>query len=256
MNLKDSVDFLIQEARIKEMIIVMPSGRNFHRGNHYVNSAGTGNWEDFIVKDLVTFIDSNYRTIPSATNRGVAGHSMGVRGALYIAMRNPETFSAVYGMSSGQMNFIESSPQQNFEWWSNVYELEELDDSVSGLIRMVGMSAAFSPNIDNPPFFVDFPYRPENGQVIPNQETIQKWSAFDPIAMVSSHKENLAKLKAIQFDCGTSDSLIIDNQKFSELLTEAGINHTYLEYDGNHGNRIRERIENYVLPFFSEVFGN
>ena len=59
------------------MIIVLPNSFNKYKGSVYTNSEVTGQWEDFIVEDVIAFMDSNYRTIATAEGRGLAGHSMG-----------------------------------------------------------------------------------------------------------------------------------------------------------------------------------
>ena len=70
-------------------------------GSFYTNSPATGNWENFVVKDVVTYIDSRYRTILRPKARGIAGHSMGGYGALSLAMRYPDLFGCAYAMSPG-----------------------------------------------------------------------------------------------------------------------------------------------------------
>jgi hypothetical protein len=87
LNLKDAMDRLIAAHDIGEMIVVMPDARNHYFGSHYVNSAVTGEWADAIARDLVAHVDRKYRTIASPDSRGLAGWSMGGRGALYLAMR-------------------------------------------------------------------------------------------------------------------------------------------------------------------------
>ena len=53
------MDDLVKKGQAKEMIFVMPNGRNKYRGSHYVNSPVTGNWADHFAKDLVAFIDKS-----------------------------------------------------------------------------------------------------------------------------------------------------------------------------------------------------
>jgi hypothetical protein len=37
------------------------------------------------------------------------------------------------------------------------------------------------------------------------------------------------------------------------MLTEHGIEHRFELFDGDHGDRINERIANRMLPFFAEM---
>src|SRR5687767_1434077 len=99
LNVRVSMDSLIAAGKVKPMIVVTPNARNRFDGSFYTNSVTTGKWEDFIVRDLVGYVDRHFRTIRSASGRGVAGHSMGGYGALHVGMRNPNIFSAVYALS-------------------------------------------------------------------------------------------------------------------------------------------------------------
>ena len=56
----------------------------------YSNSVTTGDWETFVAKDLVGYIDSHYRTLARRESRGLAGHSMGGYGTMRIGMKYPD----------------------------------------------------------------------------------------------------------------------------------------------------------------------
>ncbi len=89
----------MSRGEIMEMIVVEPNGANLLHGSFYVNSPVTGNWEDFIVQDVVGYIDEHYRTIAGRDGRGIAGFSMGGFAAINLAMRHPDLFAAAYGLS-------------------------------------------------------------------------------------------------------------------------------------------------------------
>ena len=255
MNIKTAMDTLIASGTIREMIVVMPDVSNRYLGSHYANSALTGHWADFVSQDLVGYIDTTYRTVRSPTGRGLAGHSMGGRGTLYLGMKYPGVYSAIYGLSSGRMAFEQFAPFNN-ETWAQVLALRDTGNVDSKFFGPVGFSAAFSPNPNRPPLLVDFPYEIVEGQVKRVEAVWQKWLAHDPVALFASHQENLRQLRAIQFDCGISDQiagLLAANRLFAQALTKAGILHRYEEYDGDHSSGIRKRLETKVLPFFSEV---
>jgi len=84
----------------REMIVVMPDAYTIYRGRMYSNSVTTGDWEGFVTRDLVAYIDSHYRTIPARASRGLAGHSMGGYGTIRIGMKYPDIFSSLYAMSA------------------------------------------------------------------------------------------------------------------------------------------------------------
>jgi enterochelin esterase-like enzyme len=83
----------------REMILVMPNAFTLYQGSMCSNSATIGDWEDFVAKELVAYIDAHYRTIADRGGRGLAGHSMGGYGAILIGMKHPEVYSSLYLMS-------------------------------------------------------------------------------------------------------------------------------------------------------------
>lgn len=250
LNIKTAMDALIASGTAREMIVVMPNVTNRYQGSHYANSVVTGRWADFVSQELVTYIDATYRTVRSRNGRGLAGHSMGGRGTLYLAMKYPDVYSAIYGLSSGRMAFEQFKPF-NDETWLQVLALREASNVDSKFFGPIGFSAAFSPNPNRQPLLVDFPFEVREGALRRVESVWQKWLAHDPVALLASHQANLRQLRAIQFDCGTSDGLLGANRLLAEALTKAGIPHRFEEYDGDHNNRIRERVVTRVLPFFS-----
>ena len=77
-------------------------------------------------------------------------------------------------------------------------------------------------------------------------------NANAPLAMVDQYVSPLKSFRAIMMDCGTKDTLFGSNNELDQSLTRLGIKHVYETYDGDHTNRIRERIERNLLPFFSK----
>jgi hypothetical protein len=109
-------------------------------------------------------------------------------------------------------------------------------------------AAAWSPNPNNPPLYLDLPVK--NGKVRP--EIVAKWASNAPLVMLDQYVQALNSYYAIAIDVGTKDTLLASNRLLHEGMTRLKIAHSYEEYDGDHTNRIRERIERNVLPFFSK----
>ncbi len=61
----------------------------------------TSKYETYVAKELVAYIDKNYKTIKSSKGRAISGLSMGGHGALYLAIRHQDVFGAVGSMSGG-----------------------------------------------------------------------------------------------------------------------------------------------------------
>lgn len=239
---------VFEAGRAREMILVMPNCLNAYGGCMYSNSVTSGNWEGYIADDLVGYIDSHYRTIAAREGRGIGGHSMGGYGAIRIAMKRPDVFSALYALSSCCLN--EGHVQPGRGGVSAAAEAvrtpEEARDN-RGVQGTLARAAAWSPNPLNPPLYLDLPTR--DGQVRP--EVAVRWAANSPLAMLDQYVPALRRYSAIALDIGTADGLIASNRLFVEALARVGVPHTFETYDGDHGNRIPERLEAHVLPFFS-----
>jgi hypothetical protein len=108
-------------------------------------------------------------------------------------------------------------------------------------------AAAWSPNPKNPPFFLDLPFK--NGVVQP--QIVAKWHANAPLAMIDQYISNLRQYRAIGMDAGTKDQPIAGTvETLDRVLSDYGIEHVSELYDGDHVNRIAERLEKKVIPFF------
>ncbi len=256
LNIRISMDSLIRAGAVREMIVVTPSARNAYEGSFYVNSTTTGNWEDFIARDLVSHMDRKYRTVRSAQGRGLAGHSMGGYGALHVGMRHPETFSSIYALSACCLASSDSLTAAEAHDWRKAIELDDRSKFLAaGFIPniYIALAAVYSPNPSRPPFFVDLPYRIAGDSVVIDSSVASRWRV-GPLMMAKSHAANLARLN-IAFDAGDDDGLRdipVRARELDALLTELGIPHAFDIYEGTHGNRIRARIEQKALPFFSK----
>ena len=223
-------------AGSREMIFVMPSAHTIYYGSMYSNSVTTGDWDDFIAHDLVSYIDAHYRTIPNRMSRGLAGHSMGGYGTVRLGMEHPEVFSSIYWLSAC---CLAASP------WDK--ESPAMIKADFGTRASIAESAAWSPNPKNPPLFFDVPWL--DGKLQP--QIAAKWDANAPLAMIDQYVPNLRELHAIAGDVGTKDGLMASNEELDHVLTAYGIEHTFETYEGTHVSGIQDRVEKKVVPFFS-----
>ncbi len=261
-SIQDVMDKGIADGKFGEMIVVMPDEKTNWFGSFYVNSAVTGKWEDFTSKDLVDYVDSNYRTISNSKSRGISGHSMGGFGALNLAMKHPEVFSVAYGLNPAVMEFggdlTIASPAFEFVLNAKSYE-ELLKTNDIYHIGTITVAQAFSPNESNPPFYADFPFKKLNGKMVPNEPAFSKWRENSTIRMVVKYRESLHKLRGIRFDSGYEDEfkfIPVNSRLLSNELTNNGIEHIFEEYNGDHRNRLwglKGRIYNNILPYFWDL---
>lgn len=90
---------LADEASKWNMIIVCPDGENSWYWDSPINPKSQ--FETYISKELVNYIDSNYKTIASPKGRAVTGFSMGGHGGLWLGINHPDIFGACGSMSGG-----------------------------------------------------------------------------------------------------------------------------------------------------------
>ena len=63
-SLDRRLDRLIAAGACPPLIVAAPDCFTRVGGNQYINSAGTGRYEDYCVDEIIPFVDANYRTIP------------------------------------------------------------------------------------------------------------------------------------------------------------------------------------------------
>lgn len=251
MVLPPLLDSVFAAAAAREMIVVMPDAYTRFQGSMYSASVTTGNWEEFIVNELVAFVDGHYRTLAQAESRGLCGHSMGGYGALRIGQKAPDVFSSVYLLSPCCLNSPPVLPQAipaNFLRADSVKTLAEFEKADFGTRIVFASAAAWSPNPVQPPFYLDLPVK--EGKLQP--AVLQKWEANRPLNSLDQYVFNLKRLTALGFDAGTRDAAIAASiRELDAALTKYGIPHVFEIYEGDHINRIAERIEKKMLAFFS-----
>lgn len=242
-NLAQRMDKLIDSEIAKQMILVMPDCFTHYGGSQYINSTATGNYEDYLTKELVQFIDENLCTIPEKKSRAVMGKSSGGYGSLICGLRHAETFGLVCS-TSGDAYFelcylpdfakafraIKGNPKRLLaKFWD---ENEKKGKNDFDGLNIIGMSACYSPNGTD----FDLPFDLQTGEI--RNDIWQKWLEHDPVRLVEKHVESLKSLKLLYIDAGTRDEFNLDigAKIFCERLKEYDIPHVHEEFDDGHFN--------------------
>ncbi|MBL4634087.1 MAG: hypothetical protein JKY56_09445, partial [Kofleriaceae bacterium] len=215
MKLADAADELALQA-----IVVMPDGDN----SFYINSSTeadyekcvakknhadcvkSANYEDYIVGDLVSHIDSEYRTLAVREQRAIGGLSMGGFGALMLAMRHKDVFSSV-ASHSGVDALLYTGPYP--------YEKGQSTNATDP-VALTQKMGAFGQ------LFLSL-FGPE----------LQNWQEHDPAFLVQSLSDGQL---AIYIDCGTEDNFRLHNgaSYLHELLEAKQIEHSFTLTPGGH----------------------
>lgn len=252
------LDRMIASHRLPELIVVMPDGGNRYGGGYYRNSPVTGRWQDFIVNDLVRYIDQNYRTLAAPGGRAAVGWSMGGYGALHLAMERPGIVSVIYAISPCCLAPVEDLGFGN-DAWRRAAAIKTPQDVEAALGRQdflavagIGLLAAFDPALDAPPLFARFPFSYVRGDMVPDRPAADRFSSQFAINNVERTASALRSLKALALDYGINDSwahIPPSTNAFSHRLGDLAVPHRLEIYVGDHRNRIAERLESTVLPY-------
>jgi S-formylglutathione hydrolase FrmB len=244
---------MMASGEIRESILIKPDGFVIpYLGSMYTNSDYNGQFEDYIVQDLISHIDGSYNTIDNSSYRAIMGHSMGGYGAVKLSIKFPELFQ-VAASHSGPIaieNIIpDLLPVLLAE--TGILGYQPWNGTVS--LFMYSASAAFSPDVDDWPYYVDLPVD-YYGNVI--DEVWDLWLGHDALTLA---QENFANIQSIRFymDCGDQDDYLFYNHStsFSEFLDEVNINHVYETYPGDHFTEVLngDRFP-YSLAFIENAF--
>lgn len=235
------LDTLIGNGHIDPVIVVKPDASVApYYGSVYTNSALYGNFEDYLVYDLIAYIDTTYRVISSRDARCVMGHSMGGQGALKIAFRHPDVYRAVVD-HSGLVNhdvllqyYIPLILSENGGIPPYTY------NPSAGVFTGVAFTlcGAFSPDTTDPPYYVDF-ILDSLGNV--DSTVYDLWRPHDiPVLAAQLPLDTIA----IYFDCGTYDEYYCYpmHMALADSLDILGLTYEYHTYSGNHTNQMSVRV--------------
>jgi S-formylglutathione hydrolase len=272
-----AADHLLAGGKMPEMILVTVSGFNTLGASLYVNSPVNGNWEDFVAQDVVSYVDSHYRTLAAAASRGISGHSMGGYGALNLAMKHPDVFGAVYSLSPALLDSKGIGATQMFADQDVINTVLDRIEAIAKLppaqaqgeffkqyaqaspaVQMTfAYGAAFAPAPDGKPPYIEYPYRRSAGQLAQEPEIWAEWeSGWGRIdEKVRRYAANLRELRGIGVEYGELDEntwIPGGCAYLSDQLTAAGIPNSLQSFKGTHYSQLPQRIEGFLLPFFGD----
>jgi len=241
-SLPERLDRLIREKEMGEAIVVMPDCFTRLGGSQYLNSSATGRYEDHVVRELVPYVDSRYRT---TGRRAVMGKSSGGYGAMVLGMRHPDVFQAL-ACHSGDMYF-EYCYQADFpkavdtlrkhgglkgflKAWEKMPK--RLAGNLHAAVNTIAMASCYSPRGRS----FDLPFDAETGEIQPM--VWNRWKALDPIELLDRHARDLKKLKCVFVDCGTRDQFALHHgaRIFAAKAKRMGVKVQHEEFDDDHSS--------------------
>jgi Putative esterase len=216
-------------------------------GSQFLDSPGTGRYHTYLCEEVVPWVDANYRSLPAAENRGIAGKSSGGYGAMVTPMLRPDLFGGL-ATHAGDALF-EVCYQAEFsddaralrddydgsykKFWEDFRSRPALSkNSDFHLVNTYAMAACYSAEEDGT---VTLPFDTATGQLIP--EVWERWLRWDPVRMVARYADALRSLTAIYVDAGKRDEFYLDlgAEAFRRALEEIGVTDVFFElFDATH----------------------
>ena len=271
-NVPERAARLVHEKRMGPAIIAFPDCFTALGGNQYVNSSAIGRYADYLTREILPFLDREFRTLASREHRACFGKSSGGYGAIVHGMKHAEHWGAIADHSGDSyFDFV-----YHHDWPNTLNELAKYrprklapgrvdverlargadtgrdDGRVRAFLEAVWrkhkvshaeghalmnlcMAATYDPDPRAPNGF-RLPFNLETGELLPARW--KRWLAHDPIHMVRRHRRALASLKGIYIDCGSRDQYHIHygTRILSRELQRAGIRHAYEEFDDTHSD--------------------
>jgi S-formylglutathione hydrolase FrmB len=234
-------EYLINNSTIDPVIMVSADNSPVpFNGSMYVNSDLWGNYEDYMIDDLINWIDNNFRTIPEKGARALLGQSMGAYGAFRYGIVHKDKFTVLAAHAGivtfnkdlwmepcRQMVILENQPGPTYTY-----------NSASGPFTAGTfiLSGAFSPNLNSPqtyiePQVVEFLFDENAGYI---DSILVKWQPFDLTQQIKqlSPEDSVG----IYFGCGTNDNFLLypANQALNDTLDALGLPHEFYTHTGSH----------------------
>jgi len=274
-NVPERAARLIHEKKMGPLIVVFPDCFTSLGGNQYVNSTAIGAYADYLTKEIIPFVDREFRTLASREHRGCFGKSSGGYGAIIHAMKYPKYWGAIADHSGDayfEFLYLHDWPNTLNElakfrapkrvegkydvkvetlarkglasgeddgrvqrFLDAVWKKEKLSMAEGHALMNICMAATYGPDPKAPLGF-RLPFNLETGEML--IERWRNWQKHDPTRLVGRYAANLRTMRGIYIDCGWRDQYHIHygTRILSQRLAEGGIRHTYEEFDDNHSD--------------------
>lgn len=263
-NVPERLDRLIGEGRMAPVVVAFPDCYSRLGGNQYVNSPIIGNYEDFLIAEMLPELETRFGC-GGTGNRGVFGKSSGGFGALVHAMLHPDIWSAA-ASHSGDAGFenlylpefpstlraLAKQGNSIQKWLENFESKSKLDGKDTLVLMILAQAASFDPAPDPQTFLgLRLPVTLDTCELI--EDRWNNWLQWDPARMVDTHADAIGSLKGFYLECGTEDqyNILYGTRRIHKTLDARGITHRYEEFPDNHSG-VDYRMDE-SLPYLVEA---
>jgi putative tributyrin esterase len=206
---------LAEYAADYHLIIITPEGHD----SWYTDgsSAPSAKYESYLVRELVSDVDTRFRTIKDRRARGIAGLSMGGYGALKYGLKYPDFFVFAASLSGALDPAVRSEDHPGFIW-------DILRPSINIVFGAVGSQT-------------------------------RKTNDLHQIAR-SLNASQVSSLPYLYLDCGLEDGFLTTNREFADILLTKKIPHQYRQLPGGHNWAYWDQQVREVLRLYSDLIAS
>lgn len=275
---RSAMNLALRNGSPEMIVVILDTVNSLGIATYFVNSPVTGDWETYLAQDLVTHIDNQYRTLPSAESRALIGEVCNGLPALMAAARHTDVFSATYLLNP--LVFAPGDLERS--GFVSDIALTSMGDILAGITALPGGTAApqggmagllngrapsvaietvayglaFAPTADAQPPYFRYLFA---GDERADEATWRQWA--DGLGNVPQKLQlNLDALQTLQVAISNNESwmggvilTVEDNPTYlSDQMTALGIPHQFRRLDKSS---IEEMAED-AMPFFAEVLAS
>ncbi len=242
------LNILLESGTIRPVILVCADNSALPFGSGiYINSALTGNFEDYAAYDVVEWIENSFRAIPEKNARALFGQSLGAYGAFWIGIQHKDRFRVI-SAHAGQVNnnvwmpavrlmlmFENGEPPYFYDFYG--FDSETPFVFPGFFTRSMFLAASgFSPDENSSqsyinPRIVEYPFD-EWGNMI--DSVYNKWKAYDIAQRIFNL--NPADSVSILYGCGTSDETLayFPNLSLRDSLLHYDLSFEFFSHKAGH----------------------
>lgn len=247
-SVPERIDALVAEGALPKAIAVFVDGWTALGGCQWDNSDALGRYRDYVVQDVVPFVDRTLRTVPKAEARALIGKSSGGYGTLVIGRHHPDVFAHLAchsGDSYFEYCYLPDFPKAAsgllkaggvgpwFADFTRRARATKMRGDDFPVLNTVAMAAAYSPDVGQP-LGLALPFEIESGRL--RDDVWARWLALDPVRFIPADPEPFRRLASVFIDCGTRDeaNLRWGTRLVARALRDAGVGVVHEEFEDGH----------------------
>lgn len=244
------MDLLILEGRIPACRVVCIDGSTPLGGSQYVDSELNGPFAQHIIQEILPWIASQYQVDGPFK---LCGHSSGGFAALHLSSLYPKCFDKV--ASFGGDLYFELTHKNMIAELINTFRKGNYGQSMKDCLQrntfsyILGLCAAYSPNLSQKKWWVDFPIDMETTLI--DENIWKRWLSFDPLCWNKTRLKKLKQMDLVYLCAGAEDQfqLHLGAEAFHLRCQSMGISSQLQIIEGNHSLSVRQMEAGLIALF-------